>query len=370
MVMNKLSVEATIATEIKRRILKQEYPIGSTLPNQRALAREFKTSPTTISRALTQVKENGLIELVPGRGTRVLTLAERPLSGAVAIVYDRDTQPVRHEPVMILNGMFTALNEKFQHYRALSTNAFDLDNLQADLADFSGIIFLEAGGEKVKRMIDYLESIRFPYVVANLEKNFNYNCTWVDHKKTTATAVKVLTALGHHRISFVTRDLNSFFYQNAFDGYKLGLQEANIPFDKDLILMIKNADHAQLFIERTKNFLNSLEHLPTAIVAGRDYQAQGIWLACEELGLKVGEDISIIGFDDISWPESNKLTTFKEPVTELGREAAYMIMEQINYGFKSTEKREIEAPLILRSSAGPCREAKVEPIPLTLYKSA
>jgi DNA-binding LacI/PurR family transcriptional regulator len=366
--MNKLSVESNIASEIKRRILDGEYAVGSSMPTQRKLAVEFKTSPTTISQALTQVKENGLIELSPGRGTRVLPLSERPHQGAIGIIYHGETEPVRHEPVLILNGIYSSLSERFQHYQLLSSAKMDMNNIDKELKSFAGVILLEAATEKTVTLIKHLKRTHFPYVVANLEKSLDYTCTWVDHQKTTAMAVKVLTAFGHRRIAFITRDLDSFFYENAFKGYKQGLEHVEIPFDKNLVATVENGDYTGAFYEPTKNFLRSCKTMPTAIIVGRDYQASGVWQACEELGLKVGEDISIIGFDNISWPqEKSKLTTFKEPAKELGKVAAEMIIEQITYGFKSVEKREIEAPLILRSSVGPCRESGAESLPLELW---
>lgn len=364
--MNKLSVKSNIVSELKRRILYGEYVVGSSLPTQRKLAVEFKTSPTTISRALAKIKDHGFIELSPRRGTRVLPLSERQHQGAVGIIYHSETEPSRYEPLLIISGICTALDNCFQHYQLLSAEEINMDNID-ELKSFSGLILLEAPTKKAEQLIKYCKCKHFPYVVANLENQLECSCTWIDHKKTTAIAVKILRAFGHSRIAFITRDLNTFFYRNAFDGYKQGLEDTGIRFDDRLIVTVKNADHAEAFHKPVKQFLTSCKNIPTGIVAGRDYHANGVWQICEELGLKVGEDISIIGFDNISWVQENsKLTTFQEPAQELGKVAAEMIIEQITYGFKPFIKHEISAPLILRSSVGPCKDPDATSVSLKL----
>lgn len=363
--MNKLSVKSDIASEMKRRIFDGEYVLGSSIPTQRKLATEFKTSPTTISQALNHVKEHGLIELSPKRGTRILPLSKRSHQGAVGVIFHCETEPTQHEPVLILNGIYSGLRNRFQHYRILSSIDIDMNNIDEKLEGFAGVIFLEALTKKSENMIEHFKRKHFPYVVANLEKSLDFTCTWVDHQKTTSIAVKVLTAFGHRQIAFITRNLDTFFYRNALNGYKQGLEDAGIPCDDKLILV--NDDNAT-FYESTKNFLKSCKTMPTAIIVCRDYHANGVWKACEELGLKIGKDISIIGFDNISWSKGNsKLTTFREPAHELGETAAEMIMEQIIYGFKPVLKREVEVPLILSSSVGTCWNSDAINLPLELW---
>ncbi len=65
--------------------------------------------------------------------------------------------------------------------------------------------------------------------------------------------------------------------------------------------------------------------------------------------------MSIIGFDDLTWPTDDpRLTTFREPIFELAGEAARMLVDRIVSGWSEPQRRVFDAPLVLRRSAGPC----------------
>ena len=372
--MNKLSVGSNIASELKRRILDGEYVENSAMPSQRQLTKEFKTSLRTISKALTQVKEHGLIKLEPGRSARVLPLDERPNKGTVGIIIWRANDSILHdltecETKLILDGVCKKLTASNQHYELIYMlhPANKKRNLLDELERYSGFIFIEMSNTIA--MLEELELRRFPYVIANLEEESKFTSTWVDHRETTMTAIKLMLAFGHRQIALLTSELNSYFYKNAFEGYKTGLKKAGIEFDENLVIIVKERGRAEVAYTTTKHYLDN--HLtPTAIIACRDYLAAGAWQAITEKGLNIGTDVSIIGFDNLSWVNGEHLTTFEEPASELGKVAAIMLIDRITYGFKPIEKRELEAPLILRSSAGPCQKTNTIRNSLKLYKTA
>jgi DNA-binding LacI/PurR family transcriptional regulator len=366
--MNKLSVKSNIASELKRRILDGEYAPGSMMPNQSQLTKEFKTSFSTITKALKEVKEHGLIELSPKRGTRVLPLAERPAKGLVGIIIWRAEKPIKPEPLLMIAGICQQLTENNQHYELIYMLHSDNQNrnLLDELERYVGFIFVEMLASS-SSLLQELERHRFPYAVANLEEECDFTSTWVDHRKTTSMAVKFMLAFGHRRIAILTRDLTSLFYKRAFAGYKNGLEHAGIELDENLII-IADGYESTIAYNAMKKYLTQYPTPPTAIIACRDYLAAGAWQALDEVGFTIGTDVSIIGFDNLSWPEGKNLTTFEEPASELGRIAAEILIKRITYGFTSIEKRELKAPLILRSSVGPCPQVDAEAISLKLYQ--
>jgi DNA-binding LacI/PurR family transcriptional regulator len=104
------------------------------------------------------------------------------------------------------------------------------------------------------------------------------------------------------------------------------------------------------------------EAVPTAVVAARDMLAQGVCHAIEEAGFQVGYDISVIGFDNVSWGEGqNFLTTFAEPCYEMGRLAVEMLFDRLYNGWRPPERRVLEAPLVLRRSVGPVPREALQP---------
>ena len=203
-----------------------------------------------------------------------------------------------------------------------------------------------------------LERRKVPLVVAGLEEEVGAELsgTWVDHHKTTVNAVQLLATLGHRRIAYFGRDTGRYFYPKAEQGYKDGLAAAGLPVDESLIFRCEYTPLASYIAAKA---LLARPDRPTGIVLARDGLAEGVCLATNETGLAIGRDLSVIGFDDLGWPIKEPfLTTFREPNYELGALAAEMLADRIVNGWRPAEKREIEAPLILRTSAGPAPGAK------------
>jgi DNA-binding LacI/PurR family transcriptional regulator len=93
---------------------------------------------------------------------------------------------------------------------------------------------------------------------------------------------------------------------------------------------------------------------PTGIVAGRDVLAEGVCHAVEEAGLRVGYDVSVIGFDNVSWEcEDPILTTFEEPAYAMGATAVDMLVERLTQGWRPIEQRVLDCRPVVRRSVGP-----------------
>jgi GntR family transcriptional regulator of arabinose operon len=352
------TVQNRIGAEIRKRIADGLYAPGSKLPSQRLLAREFATSPTTISRALAELEAGGLIAQKPRAGTHVIPLSDRSGAGAVAILVAGENgaapPPASYRP--ILDGVRKTLARRQQH-ACLAAEFFDpaLATPALLMKRYAGALFIQGLG--FERLLPELEARRFPCVVAKLEKDIPVSCTWVDHAKSTQTAVRILAHLGHSRIALLTRSASRFFYGKAIEGYREALEREGIAFDPGRLITVPLAT-ADGAYRRMRDYL-ARRPAPTAIVAARDYLACGAARALTEKGLRIGTDVSLIGFDNTSWPTDDPfLTTFAEPDEELGAEAAAMLSDRLVGGWAPPEKREIEAPLILRRSAGPCGQAE------------
>lgn len=349
--MRKLLVEDQIAAELRQRIANGIYSPGASMPTERDFAREFATSRTTISKAFRRLRTMGIVDQAPGRGTRVIPVRERSAVGAVGIIA-AGGMPEQIAPARIVQGMEETLARNGQHFQ-LALDLKDPSRVTVDMITerYAGALFVQGLG--FEHLLPALEERRYPYVVANLEKRIEATCTWVDHRKTTRTAVGVLTAMGHRRVVLLTRPPDLFFYDRAMEGFKDGLADADVAFEEAMVIVSPPADALGAYLHM-REYLES-HPAPTGVVAGRDYLAQGAAKALEERGLTVGRDVSLIGFDDVSWPQSaGFLTTFAEPSAEMGAAAAEMMMERLISGWKPVEKREIGASLILRSSVAPC----------------
>ncbi len=142
-------------------------------------------------------------------------------------------------------------------------------------------------------------------------------------------ATNHLINLGHRRIAYIGKTVPARDAIERIAGYRAALDAANLPIDPQL-----QCDGA--FTEAdgyaaTKTLLE-LPEPPTAIFAGNDRQAAGVYRALHERGMTVPDQMSVIGFDNLPFTEllSPPLTTVHAPRLELGRTAATMLLRLIN----------------------------------------
>lgn len=345
---------------LRQRIAQEKYAPGQMMPTERDLAHELSVSRTTVSRALAMLVSEGLIVQQQGSGTRVLPDARQllPPSG-VGVVYEFGIEPMRPEPARLLQGAEDTLTRLECAYRLLPVVQ---DGFAGPIgrairhADFAGLsatygalLFIETAGGPDQALA--LHQRGLPIVVANLEIDLQVSATWVDHAKVARNAVRVLAALGHRRIGLVMTSPQQVFYGKTFEGYLAGLDDAGLAFDDALTAFCPTTSALEAYLA-TKSLFASATQPPTAIVAGRDVHAEGVFRAAEEMDLVIGRDLSVVGYDDVTWP-CGTLTTFREPCYEMGVIAAEMLMERIYRRELPIEQREIPAPLIVRRSAGP-----------------
>jgi LacI family transcriptional regulator len=162
-------------------------------------------------------------------------------------------------------------------------------------------------------------------------------------------AMDYLIALGHRRIGFVTGNIEMDCAHERLAGYREALDRHGIRSDPDLI---RTGDfHRPLAYRGTRELLE-LPEPPTAIFASNDVSALGVMDAVRDLGKRIPDDISIIGFDDI--PDAARanppLTTVRQPMFEMGRLAASMLLDTIADPANTFGRREMRTELVVRSS--------------------
>jgi LacI family transcriptional regulator len=177
------------------------------------------------------------------------------------------------------------------------------------------------------------------------------------------SATEHLVALGHQRIGFVAGPNRLMCSRARLDGHRAGLDAAGIAIDAELV---RQGDfyHESGFVAGAA--LLDLPRPPTAIFAASDQMAFGVFEAVRLRGLRVPEDVSVIGFDDL--PEarwsSPPLTTVRQPLSEMGMMAARTVL-QLAQGEKIDSLRvDLATALTVRDSTAPPRGTPMkEPTP-------
>jgi LacI family transcriptional regulator len=163
------------------------------------------------------------------------------------------------------------------------------------------------------------------------------------------SATEYLVELEHRRIGFITGAMDQICAQDRLEGYKAALADQGIAFDPELV---REGNFFQPLGFAGASALLELPHPPTAIFASNDVSAFGVMEAVREHGLRIPDDVSVVGFDDI--PQAAHvhppLTTVRQPLEEMGRAATRMLLERLNDPQRPIKRVELPTELVLRQS--------------------
>jgi LacI family transcriptional regulator len=198
-----------------------------------------------------------------------------------------------------------------------------------------------------------IERLRIPYVVVDSvgiplsgqvpiigASNFAGGLAATDH----------LLGLGHTRVGIVTGPKEMTCSQERLDGYRAALARRGLPYREEFVhygdfLVSGGRQGAEKFLR--------LPAPPTAIFAGSDQQAYGVYEAAKAHGLRIPQDLSVIGFDDVplcQWV-SPKLTTVRQPLEEMAQEATRILLTMAYQGVSPVKpKVELATELVVRES--------------------
>jgi len=162
-------------------------------------------------------------------------------------------------------------------------------------------------------------------------------------------AMEHLLSLGHRRIGFITGNLEMDCAIERLAGYRQALEARGIPYDESLVR--EGNFHKPLAYQLTRELLG-LPDPPTAIFAANDVSAFGVMDAVRDLGLRIPDDVSVIGFDDIPDAQTSNppLTTIRQPMREMGKRATRMLLEFIANPDREIERIELPTELVVRST--------------------
>lgn len=357
-----VSATDAVCLKLRQRIAEGTYPPETFLPSARDLAAELGAGRNTVAAAISRLVAEGLAIQSPSHDTLVLPNSRLSPTGIRIVHALRWHMTCAAEVQGILAGAEQVFQDARYGYEvtpvtpspdagATETGCMALPlTPEALLQEGQAFLFIETFGAE-QTVLDLVKR-QVPVVVANLELAIDVSAACVDHRQVMKQATEVLLAMGHRRIALLGRDAATAFYGRAIEGYTAALTEAGIGRDDALIIAAETTEALSGYVAIRP--LLATEGRPTAVVCARDCFAEATCRAAEDLGLVLGRDLSVIGFDDMSWPKGRSLlTTFREPCREIGDVAARMLINQIVSGWHPPERRVIEAPLVLRNSVGP-----------------
>lgn len=220
------------------------------------------------------------------------------------------------------------------------------ENRWIDGVIYSGV----TGTREEAQSIRLISEQEIPVVLMDREiEDYFASVVMIDNEKAAYDAATYCLELGHKRIGFIAAPLKVRIFEKRIEGYQKALQKYGIEFDESLVvegdLTIKSGSKAakQLVARRDP---------PTAIFASNDLMAIGAMKEIQGHGLKVPENISIIGFDDIRTASlvTPALTTIAQPKNEMGVEAMNLLIRMIEKKGASKSRVVLDTRLVVRKS--------------------
>jgi LacI family transcriptional regulator len=167
-----------------------------------------------------------------------------------------------------------------------------------------------------------------PFVLAGRHSDEHVNYVDVDNVGGTRMAVEHLIRLGHKRIATITGPLNMISGRDRLAGYRQALEAHQLPMDQDLIV---EGDYTEA--SGSVGAQRLLSASPTAIFVASDIMAIGTLKALREAGLRVPQDVALVGFDDVPIAAAVEpaLTTVHQPIERLGSMAVDLLLKLLEH---------------------------------------
>jgi DNA-binding LacI/PurR family transcriptional regulator len=223
-----------------------------------------------------------------------------------------------------------------------------------------GVIVIASWIFQETNLLDDIEKNQVPIVIVGRDlTNRNVSSLLVDNEAGGALALRHLTELGHRKIAIVRGPEELFDTEPRWAGIRRAATEAGIAIDRKLVFQLPNlTDPTSGFeggLQISKEMLASGRPF-TAVLAFDDLTALGVVRGLSNAGLKVPEDCSVVGFDDVlpAAVATPGITTIRQPLNEMGLLASEWTMAAINVRDKggSSPARLFKAPpeLVVRMS--------------------
>jgi LacI family transcriptional regulator, galactose operon repressor len=180
-----------------------------------------------------------------------------------------------------------------------------------------------------------------------LMSNPNYASVHATNYQGATDVMNYLMGLGHKRIGFISGRSELESSNRRFMGYRDALEQAGLPVAEELIA---SGDYTTETGVKCARELLSLEKPPTAIFASNDQSAMGVFQAAQEQGLRIPDDLSVVGFDNIMESKYMGLTTVDQFISEMGFVATQMLIKLINGEPLDSQTYKMQTQLVIRTS--------------------
>lgn len=349
-----------LANIIKEKILSGVWEYGATIPTEKELCAQFDVARGTVRQALQSLEADGFLRREQGRGTFVIFGNLPPQSKpprerlAFIVPYVRDSSVLS-----ILMG-FQKAAERANYSVAFHHVNNDVRQ-QTEVIEtlyhegIAGIALYPIDSEAVQPLDRFVQSNVPLVLVDRYLKHLSTDFVMSDHFGGAIRGVRYLLDQGHQRIGFATWLSPAVSMEHRYLGYQQALRERGIEPESALVCHV--AGYPTIDLTPLRLFLSSSER-PSAVFAANDQIAIALYRAATSIGLRVPNDLAVIGFDNLDIAEqlAPPLTTIAQKFPEIGEKAAEVLLRRIDGDTSPYYQLTVPPELIIRQSCLPYRE--------------
>lgn len=352
------SIYHQVAGLLRDQILSGELEPGAKLPPELELAEQYDLSRGTIRQAILLLVAEGLVERIQGKGTFVRRLEQGSSNGGVIGI----TLPYAHDSLAIDILLGAESAAKSRGYSLLFSytgeniqqEAIDIQRMRAEKAQ--GFIIFPSTNVTYDEAIWQLRKEGFPFVLVDRYfPGLTSDYVGVDNLGGAYRVTEHLINLGHRAIAFIgASDTQTTSVNDRFQGYKRALASHGLVFQEGWhCSFVGSAGNEDIEMNEIRKYLSRPE-TPRAIVAVNDYTAIKVVKSARSLGLRVPEDVAIVGFDDIQQASQleTPLTTVAQPRYEIGVRAAHLLIDRLKGIKTGLSQLILPTSLVVRESCG------------------
>jgi LacI family transcriptional regulator len=201
-----------------------------------------------------------------------------------------------------------------------------------------------------RQVLDRLHEAAVPTVLVDIilmDNALDFPSVTIDYEAGARMAVNYLYQNGHRRIGYI-----GFSGSQKYEGYWTSLEQLGLQYDPRQIefLQLLDLQPGILAGYHAMQRIISRNRLPSAIVVTNDFVAIGVLEALGMAGIKVPEQMSIIGFDDLGLKQSPPLTTIRVDLTRVGEQAAEQLFRRIEGKAADAQNTVIPVELTIRGT--------------------
>jgi LacI family transcriptional regulator len=359
---------------LEQRITPGAWPVGTRLPTEPEIAAQLGVSRGTLRRALARLRERGLVDGAPGRGSFVRSISPSPRPGRPrvgGVLVPSVARPFVGALLAAIEDELHRLGYSMLVANSGATPAQESGRARRMVKDgIAGLISYPIDYGTDARLYESLGDDAVPLVfIDRYPVAFSADAVLPDNVGGAYRAVCHLADLGHRRIAFVATDnLTTTSVTERQEGYRRALADRGIPYDPGLVSTSLPVNALGSPISAglagvVSQFLHDAH--PTAVFALHDRIAFEVHQAAAGLGLRVPEDLSLVGFDDAAVIHAvlPALTSVQQPRERIGRMAARLLVDRIEGRRQEVARHVLPTRLVVRASTAPApAPASVAPL--------